>query len=129
MRPWNALTATASAVHSAGAADASTPRDEDLPVPAPAFPADARAVIHCPAPSVMSSGRWRVGEWVLEFERRSPLFIEPLMGWTGSADTLSQVRLRFPSREAAIAYAHRQGLRYEVREPAHLWSGGLAAVA
>lgn len=85
-----------------------------------AFPMNAKVVIHCPAASVTSSVRARTREWVLEFERRSPLFVEPLMGWTGSLDTLSQVRLRFPTREAAIAYAERQGLNYEVREPAHI---------
>lgn len=38
------------------------------------------------------------------------------MGWTGSSDTLRQVRLWFPTRAAAVAYAQRQGLHYDVRE-------------
>ena len=63
-----------------------------------------------------------------EFEPRSRPFIDPLMGWTGSTDTLRQLKLRFPTREAAIDYARRQGLRYEVREPAHLGSDGPASV-
>ena len=42
----------------------------------------------------MSSGTARTEEWVLEFppEDRE---IDPLMGWTSSADTQSQVRLTF----------------------------------
>jgi hypothetical protein len=52
--------------------------------------------------------------WKLRFERRSPPFIEPLMGWTGSDDTLTQVELTFPTVEAAIAYARRQGLTFVV---------------
>src|SRR5207247_9848760 len=42
---------------------------------------------------------------------RSAPYIEPLMGWTGCDDTLSQVELTFPSAAAAVAYARRQGLR------------------
>src|SRR4051794_1766088 len=34
------------------------------------------------------------------------------MGWTGDDDTLALVELSFPSAEAAIAYARRQGLQY-----------------
>ena len=40
------------------------------------------------------------------------------MGWTGSSDPLAHMQLGFGSREAAVAYADRQGLEYEVREPA-----------
>jgi len=37
------------------------------------------------------------------------------MGWTGNDDTLSQVELAFPSVEAAVAYARRQGVNFVVR--------------
>ena len=39
------------------------------------------------------------------------------MGWTGSSDTRAQLRLRFDSREQAVAYAERKGLDYTVHEP------------
>jgi hypothetical protein len=76
------------------------------------FPADVVAIIYQPARSAMTSGKARTQQWKLRFEPSSPQFIEPLMGWTGSDDTLSQVELTFPSAEAAVAYARRQGLRY-----------------
>jgi hypothetical protein len=76
------------------------------------FPADVVAIIYKPARSAMTSGKARTRQWKLRFEPRSPQFIEPLIGWTGSDDTLSQVELTFPSAEAAVAYARRQGLRY-----------------
>ena len=57
-------------------------------------------------------------QWLLEFEPQSAPFIEPLMGWTGSIDPLASMQLGFDSRDAAIAYAERQGLEYEVRGPA-----------
>src|SRR5712675_1188267 len=74
------------------------------------FPPDAVARIFRPSRSVMTSGRARAKGWRLAFERRTPPFIEPLMGWTGGDDTLTQVELNFPTLEAAIAYAERQGL-------------------
>ncbi|WP_247497336.1 ETC complex I subunit [Bradyrhizobium sp. 149] len=79
------------------------------------FPEDARAVIYKPAPSAMTSGRAHAQQWKLRFERRSPAYIEPLMGWTGGDDTLAQVELSFPAMESAIAYARRQGLQYTVQ--------------
>ena len=77
-----------------------------------------RVVIFKPAKSAMTSVRTRRKPWLLEFEPQSAPFIEPLMGWTGSADPLAHMQLGFANREAAIAYAERQGLEYEVRHPA-----------
>lgn len=83
----------------------------------PSFPPDAGAVIYRPSRSVVSSGRASTCNWVLEFGPRSREFIEPLMGWTGGADPLRHVRLSFPTREAAVAYARREGLPFTVHEP------------
>jgi hypothetical protein len=79
------------------------------------FPSDAHAVIYRPAPSPMTSGRARLQQWKLRFERRSAPYIEPLMGWTADDDALSQVELCFPSVESAVAYARSQGLQYTVQ--------------
>ncbi len=76
-----------------------------------------RARIYKPARNAMQQGEARTHDWVLEFETDSPRFADPLMGWTGSADTRQQVQLRFASREAAIAYAKRHGIPYRVYEP------------
>jgi hypothetical protein len=75
------------------------------------FPPDAVAVIYRPARSAMTSGLANTRQWKLRFERRSAPFIEPLMGWTGGDDTLTQVELTFRSAEEAVAYARRQGLK------------------
>jgi hypothetical protein len=74
------------------------------------FPPDAEAIIYRPAPSPMTSGRYTKRPWRLEFRPRSAPWIEPLTGWTGSTDPLTQLALTFPSCEAAIAYAQRQEL-------------------
>lgn len=79
------------------------------------FPQDAVACIHKPCRSAMTSGKARTKGWRVSFERRSPPVIDPLMGWTGGDDTLDQVELGFPTLEAAIRYAERQGLRYIVQ--------------
>ncbi len=60
------------------------------------------------------SGRGKAGGWTLEFESSEPQKHDPLMGWVGSADTRTQVRLAFPTREAAIAYAEKHGFHYHV---------------
>lgn len=75
------------------------------------------AKIYKPARSAMQSGQANVREWLLEFVPRDGKFIDPLMGWTGSADTTRQVRLRFESKEAAVAYAERHGIAYQLFEP------------
>lgn len=84
----------------------------------PASPTQGPAVrIYRPARSVMQAGQARTKKWVLEFEPRWPTEIEPLMGWTSSRDTLQQVKLTFPSKERAVAFAERQGWPYTVIEP------------
>ena len=75
------------------------------------------ARIYRPARTATQSGRAKTLRWVLEMEQRSPKEADPLCGWIGSDDTEQQVQLRFPSKEAAIAYARRQGIDYRVHDP------------
>jgi hypothetical protein len=76
------------------------------------------ARIFRPAPNAMQAGRGNSKQWVLVFEPASPREIEPLMGYTASSDTRSQVRLSFETREEAEAYARANGIPYAV-QPAH----------
>lgn len=75
------------------------------------------ARIYRPAKTAMSSGEANAQQWRLEFEPERPKTIEPLMGYTSSDDMKSQIRLDFGSKEAAIAYAERHGIPYQVFEP------------
>ncbi len=75
-----------------------------------------RARIYQPARTAMQSGTAKTQGWVLEFDRAAR-DIDPLMGWTSSGDTQSQVRLSFESREAAEAYAADKGIVYDVVLP------------
>ena len=60
------------------------------------------------------SGTANTGRWLLEFERQQALRPDPLTGWNGSGDTDTQVKLTFPTREAAIAYCDRHRLQHPV---------------
>jgi hypothetical protein len=76
-----------------------------------------RARIYQPPKNAMQSGKARTRMWLLEYEPQSARGIDPLMGWTSSADMLQQVQLEFDSREEAVAYATRNNLPYQVFEP------------
>jgi len=65
----------------------------------------------------MQSGTANTKRWILEFEQAAPRTTEPLMGWTSSADTRAQMRMRFATREEAVAFAERHGLSYRVAAP------------
>lgn len=73
-----------------------------------------RARIFQPARNAMQSGSAKTHQWVLEFAPADAREIDPLMGWTSSADTQRQVRLRFGTREAAMEYAKSKGIDAEV---------------
>ena len=74
------------------------------------------ARIYKPAKTAMQSGRANARDWVLEFEPAGGKAHDPLMGWTSSGDTRQQVRLRFATKEEAIAYCRRRRIDYEVDE-------------
>ena len=76
-----------------------------------------RARIYQPARTAMSSGTAKTHHWVLEFAPASSREVDPLMGWTSSDDTQSQVRLRFPTKDAAVRYAADNRIEAHVFEP------------
>lgn len=76
-----------------------------------------RARIYQPARNAMQSGTAKTKSWVLEFAPDTAREIDPLMGWTSSSDTQSQVKLRFATREDAVAYAADKGIDAVVMEP------------
>ena len=74
------------------------------------------ARIYKPSKTAMQSGSANTKCWVLDFEPEAPRRVEPLMGWTSSGDMRQQLRLRFGTREEAIAYCERHGIAYQVFE-------------
>ena len=74
----------------------------------------ARARIFRQRKSAMQSGQANTGDWVVEWEKTERKTADPIMGWWGSGDMRTQLRLRFDSLEQAEAYAKRENLAYEV---------------
>jgi ETC complex I subunit conserved region len=74
------------------------------------------ARIYKPARTAMQSGMANAKDWVLDYEPEAPREVEPLMGWTSSADMKQQLRLRFRTKEEAVAYCEREGIPYQVFE-------------
>src|SRR5690606_26352087 len=66
--------------------------------------------------NAMQSGKALTDQWILDFVPAEAKKPDPLMGWAGSGDTRQQVQLRFPSKEAAIAYAEKYGINAIVHE-------------
>ncbi len=75
------------------------------------------ARIYRPARTAMSSGTAKTRDWVLEHVASTAREVDPLMGWTSSTDTQAQVRISFPTKEAALEYAEEHGIDVVVQDP------------
>jgi len=64
----------------------------------------------------MQSAKGKTKNWILEFDTLNTS-INPLMGWETSKDTMSEVKLEFPTKEIAIKYAKKNNINYYVIEP------------
>ncbi|BBC79204.1 oxidoreductase [Acetobacter orientalis] len=64
------------------------------------------------------SGLAGTQEWVFEYGQSAARTPDPLMGWSGSTDSVSQIRLYFSSCEEAVAYAQRNKIEAQVEKPA-----------
>lgn len=75
------------------------------------------ARIYKPSRPATQSGNAGTDQWVLEFVSEARREVDPLMGWTSNTDTQAQVRLRFPTKEAALEYARDHRIDAVVQEP------------
>jgi len=64
----------------------------------------------------MQSGTRNTKNWLLEFDTLNT-GINPLMGWESSKDTMSEVKLKFLTKDQAINYAKKNNIDYYVVEP------------
>ena len=64
----------------------------------------------------MQSGERNTKKWLLEFDTLNT-GVNPLMGWVSSKDTMSEVKLKFSTREQAIGYAKKNNIDYYIIEP------------
>jgi len=75
-----------------------------------------KAKIYIPTKNAMQSGLAKNNKWILEFNTENK-DINPLMGWSSSSDTLSEVRLEFTSKDLAVNYAKKNNINYDLIEP------------
>ena len=75
-----------------------------------------KALIYIPNKNPMQSGTGKGNKWILEFITKDPTR-NPLMGWESSSDTLTELKLQFPSKELAISYAKKKKIDFELIEP------------
>ena len=75
-----------------------------------------KAKIYKPSKTAMQSGLKKFDKWIIEYITDDP-GTNPLMGWESSTDTLSEIKLEFPSKELAIIYAKKNNIDYYVIEP------------
>ena len=64
----------------------------------------------------MQSGTAKKDKWILEFITNDPTK-NPLMGWESSSDTLTELKLKFSSKELAVNYAKKKKIDFEIIEP------------
>ena len=75
-----------------------------------------KAKIYKPSKTAMQSGRSKFNKWVLKFNNNRNQKKDSLMGWNGGSNTISQVELKFATKEDAIKYAKRNDIDYVVLE-------------
>ncbi|XP_076044992.1 NADH:ubiquinone oxidoreductase subunit 18 [Oratosquilla oratoria] len=67
-----------------------------------------RVLIKCATKNAMQSGSNNQHKWQLTFENRER-WENPLMGWSSTADPLSNVQLSFTDLEDAVAFCEKNG--------------------
>ena len=75
------------------------------------------AKIYQPAKTAMQSGKRNTRQWVLEFDKPAPGAPDALMGWNTQPDTITQVKIRFATKEEAVAYATAKHIPFTLIEP------------
>lgn len=74
--------------------------------------------IYKPSKTAMQSGVANTKHWLVEpLKEEDSRFIDPVMGWVGSSDMKQQLRLKFKTKEEAVAFAKKSGYEFDVIEP------------
>ena len=75
-----------------------------------------KAKIYKPTKTAMQSGRAKYNKWVLKFLDQKNQLKDTMMGWNGGSSTVSQIELKFSTKEEAVSYAKKNNIDYEVLE-------------
>ena len=72
-----------------------------------------KAKIYKPTKTATQSGYGKTKKWVLEY-LADDNSINPLMGWSSSSNTLSEVKLYFDSKDQAVEYANKNNIEFMI---------------
>ena len=75
-----------------------------------------KAKIYKPSKTAMQSGRSKYNKWVLKYSDHKNQLKDTMMGWNGGSSTVSQIELKFSSKEEAVSYAKKNSIDYEILE-------------
>ena len=75
-----------------------------------------KAKIYKPTKTAMQSGRAKYNKWVLKFLDQKNQLKDTMMGGNGGSSTVSQIELKFSTKEEAVSYAKKNNIDYEVLE-------------
>jgi hypothetical protein len=64
----------------------------------------------------LQSGQRLSHQWQITW-KHTERWSNPLMGWTSTADPMSNVKLNFDTKDSAIAFAERNGWKFEIENP------------
>ena len=67
-----------------------------------------KAKIYKPSKTAMQSGRSKYNKWVLKFLDQKNQLKDTMMGWNGGSSTVSQIELKFSSKDEAVSYAKKK---------------------
>ena len=75
-----------------------------------------RAKIYQPVKTAMQSGKARTKFWILEFNKVN-FNKDFVMGWISSSNTNDQVKLKFETKDQAVAYAKENNIQFDLINP------------
>ena len=73
----------------------------------------SKATLYKPCKNVMQSGIGNTKEWVLAFSSYTDEQKSILMGWVSSFHTEEQLKISFPSKEAALLFAESHNVQVD----------------
>lgn len=76
----------------------------------------AIALIHTDQPLGSPTHQKQNRGWVVDFRSDRAQRPDPLTGWAGGSETQAQVSINFSSRDAAVQYCQKQGLKFSIQE-------------
>ena len=75
-----------------------------------------RAKIYQPVKTAMQSGKARTKFWILEFNKAN-FKKDFVMGWVSSSNANDQVKLKFETKDQAVAYAKENNIQFDLINP------------